>query len=326
MPNENFEPYFGTTPESERKGNMLYRTLGGTGEQVSLIGLGGHHIGRIQEDDQAVRLIRSAIDQGVTFMDNSWDYHDGLSELRMGKALLDGYRDRIFLMTKVDGRDKKTAAKQIEESIRRLQTDRIDLLQFHEVIRLEGPDLIFSESGAAEAVLEARQAGKVRFVGFTGHKDPLVHLRMLEIADGHGFEFDTVQMPLNVMDGHFRSFQHRVLPELNRRNIGVLGMKSMGDGFILKSDTVSPVECLHYAMNLPVSTVITGMESLERLDQGLEAVRTFTPFSREQVDSLLDRTRDAALSGKFEPFKTTSKFDATARRPEWLGVMEQVHP
>ena len=307
-------------PNSEvKEGEMIYRQLGRTGEKVSLIGLGGHHIGRPEDEQFAIKLIRTAIDRGINFMDNSWDYHDGGSELRMGKALQNGYRDRVFLMTKIDGRTKKAAAEQIDQSLLRLRTDRIDLLQHHEIIRLEGPDRIFASGGSMEAVLEAQEAGKVRYIGFTGHKDPLVHLRMLEVAEQNNFRFDAVQMPLNVMDAHFRSFERQVLPVLVEKEIGVLGMKSMGDPYILKSNTVSPIECLHYAMNLPTSTVITGIEKMPILDQAFEAVSTFEPMSEEQVNALLDRTKEAAKNGQYELFKTTAKFDATARNPEWLG-------
>ena len=302
-----------------KEGEMLYRQLGRTGKKVSVIGLGGHHIGRPEDEQFAIALIRKAIDGGINFMDNSWDYHDGGSELRMGKALQNGYRDRVFLMTKIDGRTKKAAAEQIDQSLLRLRSDRIDLLQHHEIIRMEDPDRIFAPGGSMEAVLEAQEAGKVRYIGFTGHKDPLVHLRMLEIADQNNFRFDAVQMPLNVMDAHFRSFERLVLPVLVEKEIGVLGMKSMGDPYILKSNTVSPIECLHYAMNLPTSTVITGIEKMPILDQAFEAVSTFEPMREEQVNALLDRTREAAANGQYELFKTTAKFDATARNPQWLG-------
>ncbi len=309
-------------PRETKRGEMLYRQLGRTGEEVSVIGLGGHHIGRQREEKESIEIIRSAIDAGVNFMDNCWDYHDGGSEIRMGKALQDGYRKKVFLMTKIDGRTRKAAAEQLDQCLTRLQTDVIDLLQFHEVLRLEDPDRIFAEGGAMEAVLAARKAGKVRFIGFTGHKDPLVHLRMLETAALHKFRFDTVQMPLNVMDAHFRSFGRKVLPVLVRDGIGVLGMKPMGDGFILKSKTVTPVECLHYAMTLPTSTVITGIDSLEILKQDLEAVKTFKPLTEEQTDALLQRTAEAAAEGRFEPFKTTNGFDGTAQHPDWLGAAD----
>ncbi|MCG3114868.1 MAG: aldo/keto reductase [Candidatus Manganitrophus sp. SA1] len=298
---------------------MLYRTLGRTGEEVSLIGLGGYHIGDPPDEAEAIRIIRKAIDHGVTFMDNCWDYHDGGSEIRMGKALRDGYREKVFLMTKIDGRTKEAAAKQLDESLRRLQTDRIDLLQHHEIIRLEDPDRIFAEGGAHEALLAARQAGKIRYIGFTGHKDPLVHLRMLEVSEKYNFRFDAVQMPLNVMDAHFRSFQNRVLPLLIEEQIGVLGMKSMGGKIILESNAATPIECLHYAMNLPTSVVITGIDSMPILDQALEAARTFRPMTAAEVAALLQRTASAAAGGRYERFKTTPMFDGTALFPQWLG-------
>ena len=307
------------TPPAIRNGDMIYRALGRTGEQVSLIGLGGHHIGRQKEEKESLRIIRTAIDRGITFMDNCWDYNDGLSEIRMGKALRDGYREKVFLMTKIDGRTRKAAAEQIDQCLRRLQTDAIDLLQHHEVIRLEDPDRVFAESGAQEAVLAAQKAGKVRFIGFTGHKDPVVHLRMLEIAKERGFRFDAVQMPLNVMDAHFRSFEQNVLPELVEEGIGVLAMKALGDGDLLRSEAASPVECLHYTMSLPVSTVITGIDSMEILEQDLEAVSSFRPLTESQVAGLLARTAEASSRGRFERFKTTNAFDATAQNPGWLG-------
>src|SRR5690242_4782218 len=270
---------------------MPTRLLGRTGVEVSLVGLGGWHLGfDYIDDDLSTRIIRTAIDNGINFMDNCWDYNNGASEIRMGKALKDGYRQRVFLMTKIDGRTKEEATKQLDQSLQRLQTDVIDLLQHHEVLRLEDPDRIFAEGGAQEAVIQAKKEGKIRFIGFTGHKDPLVHLRMLEVAAHHKFRFDTVQMPLNVMDAHFRSFGRNVLPALVREGIGVLGMKPMGDGLILKSKTVTPVECLHYAMTLPTSTVITGIDSLKILKQDLEAVKTFKPLTEEQLADLLART------------------------------------
>ena len=302
------------------KGDMLYRTLGRTGERVSAIGMGGYHIGNHGlSDDDSIRLIRTAIDRGITFMDNSWDYNEGQSEVRMGKALKDGYRQKVFLMTKIDGRTKEVAERQIETCLERLQTDHIDLVQHHEIIRFDDPDRIFAEGGAHEAVVAAKKAGKIRYIGFTGHKDPHIHLYMLKVAAEHGFHFDTVQMPLNAMDAHFRSFGQTVLPELVKEEIGVLGMKSMGDGVILKSKTVSPLECLHYALSLPTSVVITGIDKPEILDQAFEAAKTFQPMNREQVAQLLARTKEVALAGKYELFKTSSHFDSTAKHPDWLG-------
>lgn len=309
-----------STQDQSRNSEMMYRTLGRTGEKVSVIGLGGHHIGRIKEEQESIKLIRSAIDGGINFMDNSWDYHNGRSERWMGNALKNGYREKVFLMTKLDGRTKGSAMMQIDESLKALQTDYIDLMQHHEIIRMEDPDRIFAAGGAMEAVVEAQKAGKIRYIGFTGHKDPLIHLRMLEVADQNKFRFDAVQMPLNVMDAHFRSFERLVLPVLEKEQIAVLGMKSMGDPYILRSNTVTPIECLHYAMNLlPTSTVITGIDSMQLLEQAFEAVRTFKPMNREQVLALLERTRVAAAKGQYELYKTTNQFDSTAQNPSWLG-------
>lgn len=302
-----------------QNGEMSYRTLGRTGERVSAIGLGGHHIGRIREEQESIKLIRSAIDRGINFMDNSWDYHNGRSHRWMGQALKDGYRQKVFLMTKIDGRTKGAAMMQIDESLSALGTDRIDLMQHHEIIRMEDPDRIFAPGGAMEAVVEAQKAGKIRYIGFTGHKDPLVHLRVLEIAAQNNFRFDAVQMPLNVMDAHFRSFEQQVLPVLVKNQIGVLGMKSMGDPYVLRSNTVTPIECLHYAMNLPTSVVITGIDSMQLLDQAFEAARTFKPMDRAQVAAMLTRTRAAAAKGQYELYKTTNQFDSTAMNPSWLG-------
>jgi aryl-alcohol dehydrogenase-like predicted oxidoreductase len=297
-----------------------YRTLGRTGERVSAIGIGGYHLGKpYLEESESIRIIRTAIDSGITFLDNSWDYYHGHSELRMGKALRDGYRHRAFLMTKIDGRDRLTAARQIDESLRRLQTDRVDLLQHHEVIRMDDADRIFAAGGAMEAVLEAKRAGKVRYIGFTGHKSPEIHLKTLATAASHRFHFDTVQMPLNVMDAHYQSFEKKVLPLLVKQEIGVLGMKPMGDAVILESKTATPIECLHYAMNLPTSVVITGCDSMERLEQALTAARTFRPMRPTEVDALLEKTARAAREGRYELYKTTHKHDGTMEHPEWLS-------
>ena len=306
--------------QAESNSEMPMRTLGRTGEKVSLIGLGGWHLGfKFIDEELATRIIRTAIDNGINFMDNCWDYNEGASEERMGEALKDGYRERVFLMTKIDGRTKKDAAKQLDESLKRLQTDHIDLVQHHEILRYEDPHRIFDDEGANAALIEARKAGKIRFIGFTGHKDPRIHLHMLEVARENGFQFDTVQMPLNVMDAHYRSFEKRVLPELVAQDIGVLAMKTLANGTILESKTVTAIECLQYAMNLPASVVITGCQSMENLEQALTAARTFRPMSDEQVKSILDKTAAAASSGKFELFKTTSIYDGTAVHPEWLG-------
>lgn len=298
---------------------MIYRTLGSTGERVSAIGLGGSHIGTQPTEKESIQIIRSAIDRGITFLDNSWDYNVGASEIRMGKALRDGYRQKVFLMTKFDGRTRKAAALQMEESLARLQTDHVDLLQFHENIRMEDPDEFFAPGGAVEALMDAKNSGKTRYIGFTGHKDPAVHLRMLSEAKSRDFHFDTAQMPINVMDAHFRSFLHEVVPVLMEEKIGLLGMKPMGSGVILKSQTVTPIECLHFALSQPTSVVITGCDSMKILDQAFEAVRTFKPLDKDQTAQLLARTAQAAAHGQYELFKTTNVFDSTAQHPEWLG-------
>jgi predicted aldo/keto reductase-like oxidoreductase len=297
---------------------MIYRKLGATGEHVSAIGLGGYHVGVPQDENEGIRIIRSAVDRGMNFLDNSCDYHEGKSEILMGKALRDGYRQRVFLMTKFNGRTREAAARNIEESLRRLHVDVIDLIQFHENIRLEDPDRYFAPGGAHEAVMAAKQAGKVRYVGFTGHKDPLVHLRMLDLATQHNFHFDSCQMPLNVLDYHFRSFAHNVVPRLVQEGTAVLGMKPMAFGNVLKAGVATPIECLHYALNLPTSVVITGCDAMERLDQAFAAARTFKPLSQSELVALVAKTRDAALSGVYEPFKTTAQFDGTAQHPEWM--------
>jgi len=299
---------------------MTYRILGKTGERVSAIGLGGWHIAMpTVSEELGIRLVRSALDRGINFMDNSWDYNDGLSELRMGRALQDGYREKAFLMTKIDGRSKKEAAKQIEESLLRMRVETIDLVQHHEILRFEDPHRIFDEEGAQGAMLEAQKAGKIRYIGFTGHKDPQIHLHMLDVAKENGFHFDTAQMPLNVMDYHYRSFAHLVVPRLVEEGIGVLGMKSMANGIILKSKTATAIECLHYSLSLPTSVVINGMDSMAMLDQAFEAIRTFADFGEEEKQAVLEKTKRAAAQGKFEPFKTSSIFDGTATNVDWMG-------
>ena len=298
----------------------MYRTLGNTGERVSAIGLGGWHLGIPNVDENlAIRIVRQAVDEGITFLDNAWDYWEGASETRVGKALRDGYRDRAFVMSKVDGRSRKEATRQLDESLRRLQTDHIDLVQHHEVIRFDDPHRIFDPDGANAALIDARRAGKIRYIGFTGHKDPRVHLHMLEMAREHNFVFDAVQMPLNVMDAHYRSFEKLVVPELVKAGIGILGMKPLANGAILKSGAAKPVECLRYALNLPTSVVITGCESLSVLEQALEVLRTFTPMTDAEVEQLLAKSKAPARDGEYEPFKTSSVYDSTAAHPMWLG-------
>jgi predicted aldo/keto reductase-like oxidoreductase len=307
-------------PTNSQLQSVPRRRLGSTDTEVSMIGLGGYHIGsRKLSTKEAVELIQAALDAGIDFLDNSWDYHEGLSEERMGKALKGGYREKAFVMTKVDGRSKKEAAKQIDESLSRLDCGHIDLLQHHEVIRFEDADRIFAEDGAMVAFLNAQREGKIRYIGFTGHKDPHIHLYMLETAERHGFRFDTVQMPLNVMDAHFRSFEKLVLPKLAGAGIGVLGMKSMGAGVLLKSDVVSPRECLRYALSLPTSVVITGIDSRDLLSQALDVARNFQPMTPAETSELLSRTVSAAAGGTYELFKTTQHHDSTAANPKWLG-------
>ena len=305
--------------ENDRKNGIPYRPLGRTGEKVSLIGLGGYHLARQSTTEESIQIIRTGLDEGINFLDNCWDYNGGESEIRMGKALRDGYRQKAFLMTKLDGRTKAAAAAQLNESLRRLQTDRVDLLQFHEVIRDTDPDRVFALGGALEAVIEAQEAGKVRFIGFTGHKSPDIHLKMLATASKHGFKFDAVQMPLNVMDAHFNSFEKKVLPVLTENGVGVLGMKPMGDHFILDSKTATATECLYYPMNLPTSVVITGCDSMPILQQALHAARTFQPMDSAQVAVLLAKTSKAAEAGQFELYKTSHNFDGTYANPQWLG-------
>ena len=311
----------GLTAGAQTKSNgMIYRTLGKTGERVSAIGIGGFHIGSTADPNEGIRIVRAAVDRGINFLDNCWDYHDGESELRMGRALRDGYRQKAFLMTKFDGRTRKSTAKQIDESLKRLETDHIDLMQYHENIRMEDPDRFFAADGPLEALVEAKKAGKIRYIGFTGHKDPVVHLRMLEVAGAHKFHFDSCQMPLNVLDAHFRSFTHQVVPKLVEQGIGVLEMKPLAEGIVFTSGSgVTAIECLHYAMSLPTSVVITGCETMERLEQAIHAAETFQPMSPQQMEALLAKTKTAALTGKFEPFKTTTIFDGTAQNPQWMG-------
>ncbi len=309
----------GTAQSRPMSPDMQYRELGRTGEKVSAIGLGGYHIGKQPDPAESIRLIRTAIDRGITFMDNCWDYNDGSSELRMGQALADGYRSKVFLMTKMDGRTAKEYNRQLEQSLGRLRTDTIDLVQFHEVIRMEDPDRIFAPGGALEAAVAARQAGKLRYIGFTGHKDPAVHLRMFDVARQHNFHFDTVQMPINVMDAHFRSFAKEVVPVAVQQGVGVLAMKTFGDHYILDSNTVQPIEALQYSLSQPVSVVITGIDTMPVMDQAFAAVKNFQPMSGPQMAALLGRTEQAARTGQFELFKTTNHFDGTAHNPQYLG-------
>jgi uncharacterized protein len=290
------------------------RELGKTGAQVSALGVGGYHLGSTRDQDEANELVARALDAGINFFDNAWDYHDGLSEERLGTALK-GKRDQAFVMTKVctHGRGKDVAMQMLEQSLRRLQTDHLDLWQIHEVIYYNDPDLIFAPGGAAEALEAAKQQGKVRFVGFTGHKDPAIHLRMLQ----HGFPFDTVQMPLNAFDANFRSFQTQVLPEATKRGIAVLGMKSLGgSGEMVTSGAITAQEGLRYAMSLPVATTVSGMDSLAVLEQNLEVARAFQPMSPAEMQTLEARVKLRASDGRFELFKTTKKYDGDLGREQ----------
>jgi aryl-alcohol dehydrogenase-like predicted oxidoreductase len=299
-------------------GGVPRRRLGRTGVEVSLVGLGGWHMGIQPDEAESVRIVRAAVDGGITFLDNCWDYNDGESERRMGKALRDGYRERVFLMSKLDGRSRAKAAQQIDESLRRLETDRVDLMQIHEIIRESDPGDCFREDGAVAALVEARRAGKVRFVGFTGHKSPRWHLAMLAEADRHGFVFDTVQLPLNVLDAHYDSFEREVLPALVERGVGVIGMKPMADGRIVKAGIATAEECLRYALSLPTSVVLTGCDAPGRVDQALRVARGFEVLSEAEVDALLARTAGAGRDGGHELYKTTEQYDGTTQNPHWL--------
>jgi aryl-alcohol dehydrogenase-like predicted oxidoreductase len=303
----------------ERVNGIPYRTLGATGEKVSHIGLGGAHIGMQWDENESIKIVRTAVDSGINFMDNCWDYNKGQSEIRMGKALRDGYRDRVFLMTKIDGRNKVTAARQIDECLQRLQTSHIDLMQFHEIIRMSDPNRIFAPGGAMEAMSDAQKAGKVRYIGFTGHKSPEIHLKMLAAAKENGVRMDAVLMPVNVMDAHYDSFAKKVLPVLQRENIGKLSMKPFGGKIILDSKTVTPIECLQYAMNSGVDVVITGCDSINILNQAIHAAQTFKPLTEDQVAAILAKTAPVAQGGQFEWYKTTDHFDGTTHNPNYMG-------
>ncbi len=301
-------------------GEVPRRTLGRTGAQVSIVGVGGFHIGsKSVAEDLGIRIVRTALDSGINFLDNCWDYNDGESERRMGRALRDGYRQKAFLMTKIDGRTAVEAQRQLDESLTRLQTDHIDLIQVHEVIRMNDPERVFATGGAMETLEKARKAGKVRFIGFTGHKSPAMHLHMIETATKHNYTFDTVQMPVNVMDAQYDSFAGQVIPVASRLKMGILGMKSIGGGVFVQSKTVKPVECLHYAMSQKVDCVITGCDSIAILDQALGLVRNFQPLSQAEIKELLARTSTEAANGALEKYKNSPNFDGTAHNPQWLG-------
>lgn len=290
------------------------RALGQTGVEVSALALGGSHIGEVKSDREAIRIVHEAIDGGIDFMDNAWEYHDGRSEELMGRAL-EGRRHQVFLMSKVctHGRDRRTAMRQLEQSLRRLKTDHLDLWQIHEVIYENDPDFHFAAGGVVEALEEARAQGKVRFVGFTGHKDPSIHLKML----AHDFPFDTCQMPLNCFDATFRSFEQQVLPELLRRGIAPLGMKSMsGEGDAVRKRVVTPTEALRYAMSLPVASTVSGIDSLKVLRQNLRIAQDFKPMTGDEMQALRTRCAPDAADGRFELYKTSKKFDGPPGRKQ----------
>jgi aryl-alcohol dehydrogenase-like predicted oxidoreductase len=302
------------SPQGNSGEMVLKRPLGKTGVQVSALGVGGYHLGSTRDQQEANELVSRALDAGINFFDNAWEYHNGMSEERLGVALK-GKREQAFLMTKVctHGRGKELAMQQLDESLRRLQTDHLDLWQIHEVVYYDDPDLIFAPGGAIEALASAKQQGKVRFVGFTGHKDPAIHLRMLS----HGFPFDTVQMPLNCFDGTFRSFENQVLPEAIRQGIAPLGMKSLGgNGQFVKHGAITAQEGLRYAMSLPVATTISGMDSLEVLEQNLGIARGFKPMSKDEMAALRERVRPIAADGRYELFKTTMYYDGDVGREQ----------
>ena len=295
-------------------GEMPRRALGKTGVQVSALCFGGAHWGRIQDDGEAIRLLHAAVDAGVNFFDNAWEYNGGRSEELMGKAL-QGKRQQVILMTKVcsHGREKKVALQQLDESLRRLKTDYLDLWQIHEVVYEDDPDRHFAPNGATEALLEAKRAGKVRFIGFTGHKHPGIHLKMLS----HGFPFDACQMPLNVFDGTYRSFEHEVLPVLAQRGIGALGMKSLtGNAEPIKQGVVTPQEAIRYVLSLPIASLVSGIDSPQVLKQNLDIVRRFSPMTVAEMEGLRTRVATYAMDGRFELFKSTNRYDGPIGRQQ----------
>jgi aryl-alcohol dehydrogenase-like predicted oxidoreductase len=302
------------TAQGQGEAEVPKRPLGRTGLQVSAMGIGGYHLGSSSSDEEASRIVNEALDAGINFFDNAWEYHDGLSEERVGRALV-GKRDRAVLMSKVctHGREKRVAMRMLEESLTRLQTDHLDIWQIHEVIYENDPELIFAPNGAAEALLEAKQQGKVRFIGFTGHKDPSIHLKMLS----HNFPFDTVQMPLNCLDATFRSFESKVLPEVNRRGMAALGMKSLGgSGELVREGAVAVAIGLRYAMSLPVAVTISGIDSVEVLHQNLAVARGFQPMTPAEMQALREQCRFQASDGHMELFKTTKKYDGNLGRTQ----------
>jgi len=298
------------------------RKLGKTGVDVSMVAIGGYHLG-IPPEQEAIRIVRTALDHGLSFLDNCWDYNDGESERRMGKALKDGYRAKAFVMTKLDGRTAKSASEQLDQSLQRLQVDTIDLVQIHEVIRPDDPEKCFAPGGTIEALVAAQKAGKLRFIGFTGHKDPDIHRHMLDVARAHRFHFDTVQMPVNVLDAHYRSFEREVIPVALKDGVAVLGMKPLGAGLILESGAATAEECLRYTMSVPgVNVTVTGCDSEGVLEQALYLAINFKPMSEDERRALLQRTAPMAQGGKWEKFKTTHQFDGTVQNPRWMTTAQ----
>jgi predicted aldo/keto reductase-like oxidoreductase len=294
------------------------RKLGRADVEVSILGIGGYHIGRPNVSEaEGIRVVRRALDEGINFLDNCWDYNDGISEERMGKALADGYRQKAFLMTKIDGRTAVAARQQLEQSLVRLKTDHIDLMQIHEVIRMGDPEQAFQAGKVMEVLTKAREEGKIRFIGFTGHKSPEIHLHMIETADKQGFTFDTVQMPVNALDKHYDSFQQKVIPVAQKHGMAVLGMKPLANGAVLKVDGLSAPEALHYAMSVPVTVTINGCESVANLEQALGVVRNFKPMDAHQKMAVLQKT--APVAGKLEAYKSSVIYDGTTNNPKWLG-------
>jgi len=298
----------------KNSGGIPLRTLGKTGEWVTMIGLGGHHSTRPKEESDSLRLIQRAVAEGITFLDNAWDYHDGVAEERMGKALEQGkIRDKVFLMTKCCGRTAKDAQSHLEDSLRRLRTDHLDLWQFHEICYDNDPDWIFSRGGAIEYALKAKEQGKIRYLGFTGHKDPQIHLKMLSKP----YDWASVQMPINIMDSQYRSFQREVLPVLNQRGIGAIGMKSLGgDGSIVSKAGVPIEDALRFVFSLPISTLVSGMESEKVLEQNLKIVREFTPMTANEMAALQGKVLEVAGDGRFELFKSSKKYDGPYHRKQ----------
>jgi aryl-alcohol dehydrogenase-like predicted oxidoreductase len=298
------------------------RKLGKTGVDVSMVALGGYHLG-IPPEQEAIRIIRTALDHGMSFLDNCWDYNDGESERRMGKALKEGYRAKAFVMTKLDGRTAKSASEQLDQSLQRLQVDTIDLVQIHEVIRPDDPEKCFAPGGTIEALVAAQKAGKLRFIGFTGHKDPDIHRHMLDVARAHRFHFDTVQMPVNVLDAHYRSFEREVIPVALKDGVAVLGMKPLAAGLILESGAATAEECLRYTMSVPgVNVTVTGCDSEGVLEQALYLAINFKPMPEDERRALLQRTAPMAQGGKWEKFKTTHQFDGTVQNPRWMTTAQ----